>query len=161
MKSPGLQWKLIENHKAVYEKIFIITRPRIYKIYFSLNYVVLCTSPSRPRPQLYDLDGKHHSSIAEQSLAPFQHYPAFMTQIVDATPSESLVIIEPIHIVTHLTTFLWPKGTYGIDKETLIIVSGQYRSTPSHIIFPTQQCMHISFLSSTPHLQLWESCSHA
>lgn len=60
-------------------------------------------------------------SIAEQSLAPFQHYPGFMTQIVDATPSESLVIIEPIHIVTHLTTFLRPKGTYGIDKETLII----------------------------------------
>ena len=58
---------------------------------------------------------------AEESLAPFRHYPGFMTQIVDAIPSESLVIIEPIHIVTHLTTFLQPKGTYGIDKETLII----------------------------------------
>ena len=55
------QQEHLENHKAVYGKIFIITRPRIYKIYFSLNYVVLCTSSSRPRPQLYDLDGKHHS----------------------------------------------------------------------------------------------------
>jgi hypothetical protein len=30
-------------------------------IYFSLNYVVLCTRPSRPRPQLYDMDGRYHS----------------------------------------------------------------------------------------------------
>jgi hypothetical protein len=30
-------------------------------IYFSLNSVEPSTRPSRPRPQLYDMDGKHHS----------------------------------------------------------------------------------------------------
>jgi hypothetical protein len=36
-------------------------------IYFSLNYVVLCTRPSRPRPQLYDMDGRYHSEFADHS----------------------------------------------------------------------------------------------
>jgi hypothetical protein len=34
-------------------------------IYFSLNYVVLCTRPSRPRPQLYDMDGRYHSGSVQ------------------------------------------------------------------------------------------------
>lgn len=71
------------------------------------NFLVVC-----PHKQL---------SAAEEGLAPFHNYAGFMTKIVDALPSQSLVIIEPIHIITHLTTFLRPKGTYGINKETIII----------------------------------------
>jgi hypothetical protein len=42
-------------------------------IYFSLNYVVLCTRPSRPRPQLYDMDGRYHSHISSSlALSRFQ-----------------------------------------------------------------------------------------
>jgi len=35
MKSCDLQWKVIEKHKASYEKIFFIKGPGIYMIYFS------------------------------------------------------------------------------------------------------------------------------
>ena len=44
-----------------------------------------------------------------------------MSHIVDAIPSHNLLIIEPIHIVTHLTTFRRPVGTYGIPRETIIV----------------------------------------
>jgi hypothetical protein len=57
----------------------------------------------------------------EEGQAPFLYYPGFMTRIVDALPSDNFLIIEPTHIVTHLTTFRRPAGTYGIPKETLII----------------------------------------
>ena len=55
-KRAGLWWKLNEKHKVFYVTIFIITGPWVCMIYFSLNNVVLCT-----RPQLYVMDGKHHS----------------------------------------------------------------------------------------------------
>lgn len=47
-----------------------------------------------------------------------------MTRIVDAEASKEdseLVVIEPAHIVTHLTTFHRPAGTYGIDKDILVV----------------------------------------
>ena len=55
--------------------------------------------------------------------APFERYPGFMTKIVDAAPSDdnALVIIEPTHIITHLTTFQRPEGTYSIQQKTLVI----------------------------------------
>ncbi|RDB18249.1 hypothetical protein Hypma_000606 [Hypsizygus marmoreus] len=64
-----------------------------------------------------------HQSLPahEEQKAPFSHYPGFLTQIVDALPSKDLVIIEPIHIITHLTTFQRKAGTYGIGRETLVV----------------------------------------
>jgi hypothetical protein len=60
-------------------------------------------------------------SAIEEGMAPFQHYPGFMSQIVDAHAIDGPVIIEPHHIVTHLTTFRRPKGTYDIPRETLVV----------------------------------------
>lgn len=57
----------------------------------------------------------------EEGQAPFTHYPGLMSRIVDAIPSQNVVIIEPHHIITHLTTYRRPAGTYGIMKETLVI----------------------------------------
>ena len=55
--------------------------------------------------------------------APFAGYPGFMTRIVDAAPLDdaALQIIEPTHIITHLTTFRRPEGTYSIPQKTLVI----------------------------------------
>ena len=55
--------------------------------------------------------------------APFERYLGFMTKIVDAAPSDdnALVIIEPTHIITHLTTFQHLEGTYSIQQKTLVI----------------------------------------
>lgn len=64
----------------------------------------------------------HRPLIAQrEGQAPFQHYPGFMTRILDARPADNLLIIEPSHIVTHLTTFRRPAGTYGIPEETLVV----------------------------------------
>ena len=60
-------------------------------------------------------------STLKKGQAPFFYYQEFMTCIVDALPSEDLLIIEPTHIVTHLTTFQHPAGTYGSSKKTLIV----------------------------------------
>lgn len=60
-------------------------------------------------------------SAQEEQRAPFCHYPGLMTRIVDANPSKDLVIIEPTHIVTHLTTFRRNIGAYGINRETLVV----------------------------------------
>ncbi|KAF9455478.1 hypothetical protein BDZ94DRAFT_1366470 [Collybia nuda] len=65
--------------------------------------------PHRPLPE--DIEGQ----------APFQHYPGFLSRILDANPTDTLLIIEPPHIVTHLTTFWRPAGTYGIKEETLVV----------------------------------------
>jgi hypothetical protein len=55
--------------------------------------------------------------------APFERYPGFMTRIVDAAPLDdtALQIIEPTHIITHLTTFRRPERTYSIPQKTLVI----------------------------------------
>ena len=65
-----------------------------------------------PHTQLFDI---------EEARAPFQNLQGFMSRIVDTHSTENPVIIEPNHIITHLTTFRRPKGTYGIQKETLVV----------------------------------------
>ncbi len=61
-------------------------------------------------------------SIDDEKKAPFIHLNSkYSTRIVDNKPSDQLLIIEMHHIITHLTTFQRPLGTYGIDKETLVI----------------------------------------
>ncbi|KAF8905481.1 hypothetical protein CPB84DRAFT_1844888 [Gymnopilus junonius] len=68
-------------------------------------------------PKLDDRD-----YVEEEEHAPFINYPGFKAWIFDSQPSDDseLVIIEPHHILTHLTTFQWPPGTYGIDCKTLV-----------------------------------------
>jgi len=66
-------------------------------------------------------------SPEDQGKAPFIQFPGLLTQIVDAQQSEQVIIIEPIHIITHLTTFPRPAGTYGIERKTLIICTALNR----------------------------------
>jgi hypothetical protein len=60
-------------------------------------------------------------SAQEAGQAPFTYYPGFMTKIVDASPSGNFSIIEPAHIITHVTTLQRPAGTYGIGREVLVV----------------------------------------
>lgn len=57
----------------------------------------------------------------EEQKAPFIHYPGFQSRAVDAALSNKLVIIEPTHIITHLTVLPRPIDTYGIDRNFLVI----------------------------------------
>ena len=56
-----------------------------------------------------------------------------MSWIVDTHSTEDLVIIKPNHIITHLTTFQHLKGTYGIQKEMLIMCWALNRGWGNHI----------------------------
>lgn len=64
-----------------------------------------------------------HKALSEsdQSKAPFTSLCYFETTVVDASPSQQLCIIEPRHILTHLTVYKRLKGTYGINKEILVM----------------------------------------
>ncbi|KAJ6583141.1 hypothetical protein DFH09DRAFT_911716 [Mycena vulgaris] len=58
-----------------------------------------------------------HTSLPHNILAqlPFSSKPRLNTTVVDATPSGNRFIIEPRHILTHLTTYKRPKGAFGIN----------------------------------------------
>lgn len=60
-------------------------------------------------------------SYLEEGQGPFASFDGFLARIVDAQPSNNLVIIEPEHIITHLVTRKRPAGTYGIPRETLVL----------------------------------------
>lgn len=58
----------------------------------------------------------------EEVKAPFTlFHEKYATQIVDCELLDQLIIVEQHHIITHLTTYRRPSGTYGIPKETLVI----------------------------------------
>ncbi|KAJ3796506.1 hypothetical protein GGU11DRAFT_817043 [Lentinula aff. detonsa] len=50
--------------------------------------------------------------LSEEQKAPYIQYPELMTRIVNAAPSSKVFIIEPHHIITHLTTLYQPQGSY-------------------------------------------------
>ncbi|KAF8156324.1 hypothetical protein K438DRAFT_1777567 [Mycena galopus ATCC 62051] len=54
-------------------------------------------------------------------------YPRFMSKIVEVELSEDIVVIEPKHIITHLTTYKTQGDIYGIEREIRV----QVESTPS------------------------------
>ncbi|KAJ6474508.1 hypothetical protein DFH09DRAFT_1109599 [Mycena vulgaris] len=52
---------------------------------------------------------------------PFPSFPLFQATVVDVAESNQFCIIEPRHILTHVTVFTRPKGTYGIDRKIVVI----------------------------------------
>lgn len=64
-----------------------------------------------------------HKPLSPEMLSntPFVSMPLFATTVVDAAPSERLYLIEPRHIITHLTVYKRPPGTYKINCEILVI----------------------------------------
>ena len=56
-------------------------------------------------------------SDPDNNLAPLTAYPRLASKLVDVQPSDKFLIIEPRHIIVHLSMFRHPKGTFGIQKE--------------------------------------------
>ncbi|KAJ6523268.1 hypothetical protein DFH09DRAFT_1286690 [Mycena vulgaris] len=78
--------------------------------------------PLEHHMQTFILVQKHHDlPSAINAKTPFVSFPLFETKVVDAAPSGRFCIIEPRHILTHLPVYKRPKGTYGIDRELLVI----------------------------------------
>ena len=69
----------------------------------------IVVSPHQPLP------------FSEESKAPFHNHSGYMSRIVDVQPSEKTILLRLDHIITHLTTYQRPKGTYHIDWDTLIV----------------------------------------
>ncbi|KAJ7123995.1 hypothetical protein C8R43DRAFT_899328 [Mycena crocata] len=53
---------------------------------------------------------------------PFAAMPRLNSSIVDAQDSGNICIIEPRHILTHLTIYKRPVGTYGIRNRELLAI---------------------------------------
>ncbi|KAF9037878.1 hypothetical protein BDZ89DRAFT_982584, partial [Hymenopellis radicata] len=56
-------------------------------------------------------------SPADTQRSPYTSRPELCTELVYTAPSELFAIIEPSHVITHLTTWVRPPGTYGIQQE--------------------------------------------
>lgn len=77
------------------------------------------------------LDGSMHTFIIvqphqplspeEERLAPFAEHPHLMTRIYNTHSTLPLIIIEPRNVITHLTTYERPSGTYGIHHNTVVV----------------------------------------
>lgn len=72
----------------------------------------------RPHSPLPDHEFRH---------TPYAHYTLLRTQIYDAAPSPSLLVLEPKDIVAHVTTLRRPAGTYRIPHPTLVVCSALNR----------------------------------
>ncbi|KAJ7163692.1 hypothetical protein C8R46DRAFT_1036567 [Mycena filopes] len=52
---------------------------------------------------------------------PYEHYPRMMTSLVEVEPYKTLMVIEPKHVITHLSAWTRPSRTYsGINKRFMI-----------------------------------------
>lgn len=63
----------------------------------------------------------------EEQKGPFIDRPELQTRILSNGQADDVVVIEPLHIITHLTTYIRPAGTYGIERETLVVCWGLNR----------------------------------
>ncbi|KAJ7119217.1 hypothetical protein C8R43DRAFT_960148 [Mycena crocata] len=78
--------------------------------------------PLEKHMQTFVLVQKHTSlSSTFTSKTPYSAFPLFEAKVVSAAPSNRFCIIEPKHILTHLTVYKRPKGTYGINSAVLTI----------------------------------------
>ncbi|KAJ6603447.1 hypothetical protein DFH09DRAFT_899158, partial [Mycena vulgaris] len=56
-----------------------------------------------------------------RNKVPFDTLKYLATGVVDASPSFNFVVIEPEHMLTHLTVYKRPMGTYGIMRDLLVV----------------------------------------
>jgi hypothetical protein len=68
-------------------------------------------------------------SPAQLRKTPYAYEPCskLQTKIVNLEPSIQVFIIEPQHIICHLTTYKNPPKTYGLNRETMVICWGLNR----------------------------------
>ncbi|KAJ4463534.1 hypothetical protein C8R41DRAFT_783756, partial [Lentinula lateritia] len=74
--------------------------------------------------QCFLLVQKHQAlSPAQNFKSPYHHFPCLLlkTKLVREAPSDHIYILEPQHIITHLSVYKQPKGTYGIQSDMLAI----------------------------------------
>lgn len=66
---------------------------------------------------------------AQLRKTPYAHEPCsnLQTKMVNVGSSNHVFIIEPQHIICHLTTYKNPPGTYGLTRETMTICWGLNR----------------------------------
>ncbi|KAJ6580220.1 hypothetical protein B0H10DRAFT_1955241 [Mycena sp. CBHHK59/15] len=54
--------------------------------------------------------------------APYKHRPRMKAALVEVEPYKTLVVVEPKHIITHLSTWIRPSQTYpGISKQFMVV----------------------------------------
>ncbi|KAK7040034.1 hypothetical protein R3P38DRAFT_2514278 [Favolaschia claudopus] len=67
-------------------------------------------------------------TAAEEIHSPYHMRPNLNSMLVNSQPSEEVLLVQPQHIITHLTCAKKPAGTYkNINKNTLAICWGLNR----------------------------------
>ncbi|KAJ7715631.1 hypothetical protein B0H16DRAFT_1805033, partial [Mycena metata] len=66
-----------------------------------------------------------HNDLSEEEVAetPYDpsRYPRFLSKIVEVQPSANLLLIEPEHIITHITAHKVSGQDFGIERELLLV----------------------------------------
>ncbi|KAJ7697026.1 hypothetical protein B0H17DRAFT_928742 [Mycena rosella] len=70
-------------------------------------------------------------SLSDQWKTPFHSMPRFGVSAIDSASSGRICIIESHHIVTHLTVYERPAGTYTIKQNFLLICTSLNRGRRS------------------------------
>ncbi len=62
--------------------------------------------------------------IQEERRTPFYQRPWLKSRTVDIILDDNVFVMEPQHIITHLTTLERPAGTYGIKQKFQVVCWG-------------------------------------
>jgi hypothetical protein len=63
----------------------------------------------------------------QEAKAPYVRFPRFNTHIVDSSLSLFLRVVEPSQVVTHVSAYRRQAGTYGIDRDFLVVCTSLNR----------------------------------
>jgi hypothetical protein len=56
------------------------------------------------------------------SNTPYQERPRMMSTLVEIEPYKTLIVIEPKHVITHLSAWIRPARTYpGVNKRFIVV----------------------------------------
>lgn len=64
-----------------------------------------------------------HSPLSDEDSArnPYKLFTGFQCTVVYKQPINQVVIIEPIHLISHLAQLVRPPGTFGMSRSILIL----------------------------------------
>lgn len=87
------------------------------------NIEAIWLAPLSSRVRTFVVVRGHVSLVpTEEAKAPFLNFnPNYAARIVSASNSGQLFILEPCNIITHLSTYCRPAGTYGIPVDTVVV----------------------------------------
>ncbi|KAH8802357.1 hypothetical protein DL96DRAFT_1774001 [Flagelloscypha sp. PMI_526] len=66
---------------------------------------------------------RQHKALdpSEEALGPYLTYPNFRCRLVGAAQSDVLIVLEPPHIITHLSVLKLNTGVFGLQRKSMVV----------------------------------------